>query len=270
MYNNLRMVTARTADKYLLYARSVQSPGDDARFLSRYFRKLTGKQLRLMREDFCGTAQVLCEFVKLHSRNVGIGVDLDPEPLQWCREHLVPKLKQSQQDNLTLVRRNVMKMHSPRVQLVTAMNFSYSNFLKRRDLLAYFKHVRRSLLPGGMFAIDAHGGREVPESGIEKWKLGGFSYLWDVSGFDPVSHRIDYRIHFVFPDGSQMRDAFVYHWRLWTLPELRETLEDAGFGKQHLLWEATDKRTGMGNGRMYRVDRGRMEGAWYAMILSQT
>ena len=89
------------------------------------------------------------------------------------------------------------------------------------------------------------------------------------NGFDPASHRLLCRMHFVFPDGSRIRNAFVYDWRLWTLPELREALEDAGFRNLHILWETMDSRTGMGNGRMRRVERGRMEGAWYAMILCQ-
>lgn len=212
---------------------------------------------------------MVCEFVKMHSGNSGIGVDLDPEPLQWCRDHLLPHLTGSQRKHVALISRDVTKITMPQVELVSALNFSYSNFLTRKQLMSYFRSVRRSLVPGGVFAMDAHGGREVPESGTELWNLRGFSYIWDVSGFDPVSHRIIYKIHFVFPDGSQIRDAFVYRWRLWTIPELREALEEAGFRNEIVLWEATDKRTGMGNGRMRRVTRGRMEGAWYAMILCQ-
>lgn len=263
------MLTARTADKYDLYAKSVQTPEADARFLSRYYRKLTGRSLRLLREDFCGTGQVLYEFVKLHRLNRGIGVDLDPEPLQWSRQHLVSRLPESRRSHLELIRKDVTTIHSPKVQMIAAMNFSYSIFWKRQQLIAYFKNVRKSLLPNGVFVIDAHGGREVPESGIESWNVGSFKYLWEVSGFDPISHRIEYRMHFVFRDGSRLQNAFVYRWRLWTLPELREALEEAGFVKQHILWEATDKLTGLGNGRMHLVERAEMEGAWYAMLISQ-
>ncbi|HSP06527.1 MAG TPA: class I SAM-dependent methyltransferase [Acidobacteriota bacterium] len=269
MYNIFRMLTARTADKYVLYRKSVQTPDSDARFLARYYRKMTGKPLRRLREDFCGTAGLVCEFVKLHRNNHGIGVDLDPEPLRWCADHLVPQLKKQQQSRVNLIRRDVTRIRSPKVELIAALNFSYSGFHKRSELIGYFKSVRRSLTPGGVFAMDAHGGREVPETGTETWNLRTFRYVWDVRGFDPASHRLLCRMHFVFPDGSKMRDAFVYDWRLWTLPELREALEDAGFRNQHILWETMDSRTGMGNGRMRRVERGRMEGAWYAMILCQ-
>ena len=263
------MLTARTADKYTLYRKSVQTPEADARFLARYYRKMTGSPLRRLREDFCGTAELLCEFVKLHSENHGFGVDLDWEPLRWCRDHLFPEMSEAQRRNVMLIHRDVTKLHSPKVEMIAALNFSYSCFHSRSRLLAYFRNVRRSLKKGGVFALDAHGGREVPETGTESWNFRSFRYVWDVRGFDPVTHRIECRIHFEFPDGSRIRNAFVYHWRLWTLPELRDILLDAGFRNLHVLWEDTDSRTGMGNGRMRRVERGQMEGAWYAMILCQ-
>ena len=37
-----------------------------------------------------------------------------------------------------------------------------------------------------------------------------------------------------------MKNAFVYDWRLWTPPDLREAFEAAGFEDVHFLWEATD------------------------------
>jgi hypothetical protein len=66
-----------------------------------------------------------------------------------------------------------------------------------------------------------------------------------------------------------MRDAFRYDWRLWTIPELTELFEEAGFRNIHVLWEGTDPKTNYGNGIMRRVARGHAEGAWYAMILGQ-
>src|SRR5512145_471884 len=58
-----RKLTARTADRHVLYQESVQSPEADARFFTRYFKKLAGRPLRFLREDFCGTALLCCEFV---------------------------------------------------------------------------------------------------------------------------------------------------------------------------------------------------------------
>ncbi|MFN7589412.1 MAG: hypothetical protein ACK5UQ_13115, partial [Planctomycetota bacterium] len=69
-------LTARTADRHVLYQLSVQAPETDARFYDRWFRKYAGRPLRLLREDFCGTAVLACHHVKRHPENRAIGVDL--------------------------------------------------------------------------------------------------------------------------------------------------------------------------------------------------
>jgi SAM-dependent methyltransferase len=262
-------LTATNADKYVLYGKAVQTPRDDARFLARYFQRITGRSLRVLREDFCGTANILTEFVKLHKDNRGIGIDLDPEPLAWCRQHNVAALTPEQRSRIMLLQQNVILTQRPKADMVAAFNFSYCVMKTRKELLVYFKAARRSLAGGGVFVVDNHGGNEVPLVGSETWRCGKFKYTWEVVDFDPMSHHILYQIHFVFPDGSRIKDAFVYHWRLWTLPELQELFVEAGFRNVQVLWECTHGPSGFGNGVMRRVTRGRLEGAWYAMVTGQ-
>jgi hypothetical protein len=64
-----------------------------------------------------------------------------------------------------------------------------------------------------------------------------FTYVWDQARFNPITHDFLCHIHFRFPDGSQLRRAYTYDWRLWTLPELREVLIEAGFSRVHVFWE---------------------------------
>ena len=52
-------------DKYSLYSRAVQQPDVDVRFLRELYRELKGKTPKVLREDFCGTFSVCCEWVKL-------------------------------------------------------------------------------------------------------------------------------------------------------------------------------------------------------------
>ena len=59
---------------------------------------------------------------------------------------------------------------------------------------------------------------------------------------DVINH-----IHFRFPDGSKIKEAFTYEWRLWTIPELRELLMEAGFKRVDVYWEGTDE-DGEGDG----------------------
>ena len=256
-------------DKFALYLQSVQVPKQDAQFLSRRFQKITGRPLRKLREDFCGTANLLCEFVKMHRNNQGIGIDSDPKPLHWCKTTNFKQLKADQQRRITLLQKNVLTAQTPEVDMIVALNYSYSVFHARTELLLYLKKARKALIRDGLFILDVHGGSSVPIEDREVWNLKRFQYVWDVSKFDPVTHRMICKIHFAFPDGTHYKNAFVYDWRLWTLPELRELFDAAGFRNIHVLWEGTDPRTNMGNGILRRVQEGHAESAWYAMVVGQ-
>ena len=256
-------------DKFALYLQSVQMPKEDAQFLCRRFRKITGRPLRKLREDFCGTANLLCEFVKMHRSNQGIGIDSDPKPLHWCKTMNFKQLNGEQQGRIKLLQENVLTARTPAVDMIVAFNYSYSVFHTRDEMLRYFKKAHRALTRDGLFLLDVHGGSSVPIEDQEVWYLKRFRYVWDVTKFDPLTHRMICKIHFVFPDGTIFKNAFVYDWRLWTLPELRELFEAAGFRNVHVLWEGTDPRTNMGNGILRRVEEGHAEGAWYAMVVGQ-
>ncbi len=256
-------------DKHVLYQESVQSPESDARFFSRYFKKQIGRPLRILREDFCGTALLCCEFVRLHKENIAVGVDLDAPTLRWGNLHNRSLLPPSMRERVHLARANVLDLRQPKVDAVAALNFSYSVFKTRRELSTYIKTVYRSLSKGGMLFLDAWGGGEVQFLLKEKRRLEGFIYVWDQAEFDPITHEILCKIHFEFRDGSRIRNAFVYDWRLWTLPELRELMSEAGFADVHVLWEGTDRKSRKGNGIFRRVRRGGNEKAWVAYVVGR-
>jgi SAM-dependent methyltransferase len=262
-------LTARTADKHWLYQQSVQSPESDARFFSRYFKKLSGRPLRVLREDFCGTALLCCEFVRLNRENIAIGVDLDASTLAWGQVHNLSRLPPPMRERVHLARANVLELRRPKVDAVAALNFSYSVFKTRREMHAYLKVAYASLSPGGVLFLDAWGGGETQFILKERRRLHGFTYVWDQAAFDPITHEIRCKIHFEFRDGTRQKNAFVYDWRLWTLPELRELMSGAGFQDVHVLWEGTDRKTGKGNGVFRRVVRGGTEKAWVAYVLGR-
>jgi len=70
---------ASQADKYTLYQQAVQEPDHEVEFFDRVYRARHKRLPKVLREDFCGTFAVCCEWVKKPGR-VAIGVDLDPEP----------------------------------------------------------------------------------------------------------------------------------------------------------------------------------------------
>ncbi|CAN0593016.1 unnamed protein product, partial [Laminaria digitata] len=73
-------------------------------------------------------------------------------------------------------------------------------------------------------------------------------------------------IHFRFPDKSEIKNAFVYEWRLWTIPEVRELLLEAGFDAVKIFWEGTDPDTGEGTGRYHEATQGDSDPAWTCYI----
>ena len=263
-----KVLTARNADRHELYQRAVQSPAVDAAFYSRYFERVARRPLRIFREDFCGTAVLSCHHVLRHRDNRAIGVDLHWPTLAWGRIHNVRKLlDERQRRRLTLLQQNVLDVRSPKADAIVALNFSYSVFKTRRQLAAYVRNGFRALRPGGVLFMDAWGGPDVLKRVTDRGRHRDFTYLWEQRRYDPISHEIECAIHFEFKDGSRLRDAFVYDWRLWSLAELRELYEEAGFRDVHVLWEGTDSVTGRGNGVFRRKERGDMDEAWIAIVV---
>jgi SAM-dependent methyltransferase len=261
-----RKFTARTADKHILYQLSVQSPDTDALFFTRHYRRLTARPLRIFREDFCGTAVLSCEFVKLHRDNRAIGVDMHGPTLAWARKHNIANLTENQRRRITLVRENVLRVQRPRVELIAAVNFSYWVFKTREEMLAYFRNARRSLVEGGIFVVDVYGGSEAAMELEDRTRLRSFTYVWDQARFDPVTHEILCKIHFEFGNGSRLRNAFVYDWRMWTLPEIQDLFHEAGFRDVHVLWENIDRKTDKGSGVFRRVHRAYATASFIAFV----
>ncbi len=264
---SVHALTARWADKHILYQLSVQDPEFDSKFLRKRYKKATGRRLRVFREDFCGTALLSSHMVARHDDVEAVGVDLDKKTLDWGRRHNAAKLSDSQRERLTLIEGNVLDVTAP-ADLIAALNFSFNCFHTRADLGAYMANAHQSLNPGGLLVLDVWGGSESQEERDEYRAVDGFTYVWDLAKFDPVSYRATAKIHFEFDDGSRMRNAFIYKWRLWTLPELRELMIQAGFENIHVYWEGTDK-SGGGNGVFRKVDRGEADQSWIAYIVGQ-
>jgi len=138
---------ADRADRHVLYEASVQSVEDEISFLDTAFRELTGRRARVMREDFCGTGAAACEWVRGKKSRQAVAVDIDPDVLEWGRQRHVSTLKKGEQARLRLVNGDVRTAATGTVDLACAFNFSWWVFKTRADLKAYFKAVRRGVLP---------------------------------------------------------------------------------------------------------------------------
>lgn len=259
---------ARRADKYALYQRAVQVPESDVRFLRRVYRSHFGRPARSLREDFCGTAALCCAWVEDHADNVAFGVDLDPEPLAWGRKHNLAALPEEAARRVHLVEGDVRSASHEKVDLTVGFNFSYFLFKTRPELLRYFRKARTTLKNEGLFVLDVFGGWEAHRTCEEQTDHGDFVYCWDQSRYDPIAMELLCHIHFEFPDGSRMGKAFTYDWRLWSIRELRELLEQAGFSKTEVYWEGTDTLTWEGNGVYTRRERAPDDPAFIAYVVA--
>ena len=256
------------ADRYLLYQNSVQDAPADAAFLDDEFHRRRRRRPVSLREDFCGSAALACEFVARRPDSRAIGVDLDPAPLAWGREHNVAQLSRAEQKRIELVESDVLDVEAPRVDLIAAMNFSYWIFETRERMRTYFEHVRNALNEDGLFFVDAYGGSDCHEEKEYAREEDGFDFIWDQVAFDPVSGRMRCAIHYEFADGSRLHNAFRYQWRFWSLPELRELLAESGFSKTIVLWEGADDN-GDGNGVFEEVTEGSADETWIAYLVSE-
>lgn len=266
--------SASTADPHRLYELSVQEVSAEIDFVDVTFRKLRRRRAARLREDFCGTANTSCEWVRRRPTNTAVGLDLDRPTLGWGLAHSIARLKPDQRRRVRLLQRNVLTPGpgASRMDAVLAMNFSYWIFKTRPLLRRYFRAVRRSLVRDGVFFLDFCGGwecfklhREVRPIRHGKTR---FNYVWNQTHYNPITGDIRCNISFTFPDGSHLRRAFQYDWRLWTLPELREILAEAGFTRVTVYWEGDDGDGG-GDGNFTPSTQGEDCASFIAYIVAE-
>ena len=142
---------------------------------------------------------------------------------------------------------------TPKVDISFAFNFSYFIFKKRKELLQYFKAAYKSLNKDGVFFIDLFGGPDSQTVMTDVISHPGFKYYWDCQMFNPMTSECRFAIHFKRKGEQKIKDVFVYNWRMWTMMELREMLEEAGFKSTIAYWEGEDEE-GDQRGRVARCE----------------
>jgi len=269
-----------TLHRHYLYSASVQSADSDLGFFRRVYKKKNGVNFRRLREDFCGTAVLACDWVRRNPKNEAWGIDLDRPTLDWGLEHYGPRLGRGI-ERLHLQCRDVLHVTAPKVDLVAALNFSYSVFHTREQLGRYFRQARKSLADGGVFVLDAWGGSEAmcedterrgvaAEKAFDGRKIPSFTYIWEQARFNPIDHRIVCHIHFKLRDGTRLKRAFTYDWRLWTLAEMRELLLEAGFVSTDVYVEGWDDKADESDGVFRKRSYFENQEGWVAYVVAHT
>ncbi len=265
-----RKSLADKADRHELYERAVQDTDRDVELATWVFKKIRGYTPMRLREDFCGTAALCLSWVKSDPSRCALGIDLCGETMAWGKQNRIERAGETFASRIELQQADVRQPAAGGflADICTALNFSYNVFKTRAELLEYFTAVHRGLDRDGVFLIDLLGGSETMGVDHTDHNHGDFVYRWEQSRFNIIDHAIRCHIHFLFPDGSRLKNAFTYDWRLWTIPELRELLLEAGFSKVRFYWERTDKR-GEGTGKFYEPDYVENQEVWWTYMAAE-
>ena len=255
-------------NKYDYYLKAVQSPEGDCDFLLDVYQRQRGRTPLVLREDFCGTFALCCEWVKRKDAAKAIGIDLDPEPLDYGRTRLMNQLAISEAERILLLQKDVMAPDLPRADIIASLNFSYYGFKKNTQLMQYFRSCHAALEHQGLLVLDCFGGSQAQSANEEEIEHDDFSYFWDQDSFSPVTHEAMFHIHFKRPGEKKLERVFSYDWRLWTIPELRQMLAEAGFKHSQVYWEGTDD-DGDGDGEFTPTDVGEECESWVAYIVAE-
>ena len=263
---------ADKVDPHVLYQKSVQSPEPDLEFFTKVYRELRGKKPYVFREDFCGTAHISTTWVAKGKKRRAIGVDLDAKTLAWGRKHNIAKLPKSAQERITLFQANVLDGLGEKADMSCAMNFSYGVFKTRDDLRDYFKVVYDCLESDGVFFTELYGGTEAIVPIVDRREVDDFVYVWEQKKYNPITHETLCHIHFEFEDGSKLKKAYTYDWRLWSIPELRELLFEVGFDEVDVYWEAVEEDEDgdySGTGEYYPTEDEENQESWLVYLVAE-
>ncbi|MDH5184529.1 MAG: class I SAM-dependent methyltransferase [Gammaproteobacteria bacterium] len=268
---NSSMTMAAMADRHVLYQEAVQDVESEIDFVQDTFEDIRNRPMKIIREDFAGTMNTSCEWVRRGDDHEAIGVDLDEDVLAWGREHNIGPLTDEQKSRIEIVAGDVFEVKTRPVDAVLAMNFSYWIFETRETLREYFRKVRETLTDDGILFLDMFGGYEAFQELEEPRECDGFDYIWDQSDYDPMSGHMKCHIHFEFEDGSRMEKAFSYEWRLWTLPEIRELLVEAGYSKVTVYLEGDDEDedSDEGNGIFEPAERADADAGFLGYVVAE-
>jgi SAM-dependent methyltransferase len=232
-------------DRHALYELCAQNPARDARML----RALHAGEPRVLGEDFSGTGAISRAWAGLFPGARAVAVDHDPEVLARARG--APGVK--------AVCADVMRVRE-RVDVIGVLNFSICELHDRARLVAYLAHARARLRRAGVFVADIYDGSDAFATGVvsQRVRLPGrgparfVRYQWEQRHADPTTGRVVNAMHFTLPPTAsrpreRLQDAFVYDWRLWSVPELRDAMAEAGYAATEVFARTADATDADGN-----------------------
>lgn len=248
-------------DKYDLYELCAQAPARDARFL----RAIHAGSPRVLGEDFSGGGAIARQWVALFPGARAVAVDLDPEPLERLKKTKGITIvcddvrnAANKADLIADLNFSICELHARRdlvgylrharsrlrsrgafvCDIYGGSDSFYTGTIKQRKLgpageKITYEWEQRHADPLTARVVNAMHFKVSPPKPTKPNTAGRASR--------PPSKPLQRASRSSSPPPPSanpvetasrpysLRDAFVYHWRLWTVPELREALLEAGF-----------------------------------------
>ncbi len=234
-------------DRHDLYEHCVQSPENLVPFLRAIHGGKGDAAPRTLCEDFCGTAALSRAWCRMVDGGRAIATDL--------AEEVLARARRDAPDGLVLCRGDTTRIDA-RGDIIFVGNFSIGEIHARPALVAYLSRCRERLEPAGVFVCDIYGGESALREGFvhRPHPLGNgriVRYTWEQREVDPLTHMVINAMHFRIERAGviedELLDAFVYHWRLWSVPELRDAMREAGFTSVEVYEKLPDAVDDEGN-----------------------
>ena len=250
-------------------------PEHEVEFFEKAYRDARNRNPVSLGEDFCGTFAVSCQWVKSDTKRTAVGIDTCSETLEWGRNNNLSTLSGEQRERVTLLQEDVRVAKTSPTDILAVQNFSFYFFKTRKELIDYFSGAMKRINDDGIMVLDMMGGAECRIEGLshnQKIREGkdGFNYIWKQVSYNPINSDACCSISFTFADGSRMNDAFVYHWRIWTIAEVREILDEIGFRETFVYWAVDEENLDLDSGQLAweRRERAPSDASWTCYLVA--
>jgi hypothetical protein len=207
-------------NKYELYQKTVQNAKKEVEFFRKVYRIVFNRIPYKFREDFCGTGLLACEWTNNNVMNEAVGLDFDQEALDYGGLHNVTN------DRVKLINQNILVTYSleEKFDIICSLNYSHFLLTKRKDLLKYFTNVRQNINKG-IFILDLYGGCHIYSDHVYR---STDYYEFHGKAINVLSDQSECSLNYRIKK-NKFKPLFNYLFRVYSIIELKECLEEAGF-----------------------------------------
>lgn len=212
--------------KHELYETTVQSGRKLVEFFRKEYKLIFLKLPHTFREDFCGTGKLCSEWCKLNFENRAVGLDIDQPTLDYGIKF------NKNFDSMELLNHNVLEPYNQETfDIICSLNYSHYILHKRKDLVKYFNNVYSGLNKNGIYILDFFGGSHIYETkAFTSFKRKDYYQMFGEQ-VNILNNVTKCSLRFKIGNKKKFEPLFHYDFRVYTILELREALEEVGFNK---------------------------------------